>query len=539
MATAWCGLGQSLLTRPLWMDELHSWLLITDASSSHALAALADGADYNPPTYYLVGRSLSLFGPVTEVRLRLLSLFLTAATALAVYLILSRRFSAMASVGATLLAVSHSQMILQSTETRFYALWVCLLMWYCWLLTKQVTSTCGKWSQRIVLGILVTAICTTHYFGIISVGLVTVAWMFKAVYSLSRTAIARGNGKATREAATASCPSGTQVGATCFHQQRQWNSVVTGIGLLACAVVAVACCLPMLSGQKAALTCATWVKPPTIASSIDYVWQFVPLVPLGLCCGAAFAGWFSRQQPIDPRQPRPQDELPPGAPWSTENSVLLALMLMPMILVGFSWIIQPALVNRYAIVAVFGMVSVYAWLLSRATEAIQNTCVGIAAFMVGIAVHHGSGTWEHNLEKYYTLQAELNKLPADAQVVFEDRIDFWMLQHLQADQQRGAWYQADFEADDLVRPSNLRTVQRDVGRRTEKWYPGVFPMKPLSQLNELQEFHVVPYVDRPFGELRIARNEDIERVGDQLYRVRRTSERSASNAPERLSFRTR
>ena len=69
---SWAGLGQRLLTRPLWMDEIHSWLLISDADVGHAMSALADGADYNPPTYYLVARSLAVFGPITEYRLRLL-----------------------------------------------------------------------------------------------------------------------------------------------------------------------------------------------------------------------------------------------------------------------------------------------------------------------------------------------------------------------------------------------------------------------------------------------------------------------------------
>lgn len=502
MALSYAGFGRTLLTRPLWMDEVHSWLLITDADVGHAMSALADGADYNPPTYYLVARTLAVFGPVTEYRVRLLSLFFTATTALAVYLILSRRFTAAASLGATLLAASHQLCVLQSTETRFYALWACLLMWFCWLLTKAVDGRLGRTIQYIGLMLIAIATCTTHYFGIISVGLVTAAW-------------------------------------TISHQRMKGRSAcMFAGGLLLCCVAAVSCCLPMLSGQKAALTCATWVNPPTLTSSFDYAVQFLPMLPLGICMAAAAAGWVSKQQP----QPEGTDVVEVVTPvaWGPENSVLLATILMPIALIGFSWIVQPALVNRYAIVAIAGMVPIYAWLLSRATEAIQNTCVGIAVFLLAFSVHNGSETWNFNLREQFALQQSLVELPADAVVVFEDRIDFWLLQQLQTSRNRpAAWYQADFESRDLARPSNLRIVQRDVGRRTQKWYPKRFPMKPLSTLSGLDEFVVVPYVNKPFGELRFPDGYESERINSRMYRLRKTAaEKTATNTASRLDRET-
>ncbi len=481
LAVAWGGFGQRLLTRPMWMDELHSWLLVTDGDVGHALAALADGADYNPPTYYLVARCLAVFGPVSEYRLRLLSLLLTAATAMAVYLIFSRSCSAATALGATLFATSHQLMVLQSTETRFYALWVCLLTWYCWLLTKDISGRRQQWLQRITLGIIAAAICTTHYFGVISVGLVTVVWTF------------------------------------CNRHSRE--SVLVGGGLLVCSTIAVGCCLPLLQGQKAALTCATWVKPPTMVGSWEYLWQFVPMIPFGLCCGAAFAGWISRQQPDDgDTAAAPQDLF---SKWTSQSTTLACLIAMPAVLIAFSWLVQPALVNRYAVVAVFAMTPVYAWLLSRATEAIQNTCVGIAAFLLCLAVHMAGETWDFNLQKQDELQAMLAELKDSEIVVFEDRIDFWLLNHLHNKESGAAWYQADFEADDLRRPSNLRTVQRDVGRRTQKWFPGKFPMKPMAELGNLEEFVVVPYVDKPFGELRFPESHTATRLNNRIYRLTR------------------
>jgi len=39
----------SVLTRPMWLDEIHTALLVGDPSLLHALCALSHGADYNPP----------------------------------------------------------------------------------------------------------------------------------------------------------------------------------------------------------------------------------------------------------------------------------------------------------------------------------------------------------------------------------------------------------------------------------------------------------------------------------------------------------
>jgi len=487
-AMAWAVGGRVLLTRPFWMDELHSWLLISDPDAGHAMSALANGADYNPPTYYLVARVLTVFGPVTEFRLRMLSLLFTAATMLAVYLMISRRASIAAAVGSCLLMAGHQLMILQSTEARFYALWLCLLMWYCWLLTKSYQQTSAIRIQRISLGILAAAVCTTHYFGIISIGLVTAAWT--------------------------------------WAMRRDRGCVFQGVGLMIIAVLAVAACLPMLAGQKAALTCATWVKAPTVARSFEFFGQFVPLLSVAICSFAAFAGWFSRQQVSGGSKETNSVRSTPPSRWSVEHGVLLSLLGMPLVLIGFSWLVQPALVDRYAIVAVAGLVPVCAWLISRATPTLQRAAVIVVAVLLCINIQHGSDTWDYNLQKHYALQQQLKALPNSQIVVFEDRIDFWLLQNLQRGQPCNHtptnWYQLDFNAEQLSQPSNLRTVQRDVGRRVAKWYPGQFPMLSINELDHTEGFVVVPYIDKPWGAIRFGDQFHVQTTKTRLRRMVRS-----------------
>ena len=50
----------SLLDRYLWLDEIHTQLLVTDPELTHAAGALAGGADFNPPGLYLMLRGLDV-----------------------------------------------------------------------------------------------------------------------------------------------------------------------------------------------------------------------------------------------------------------------------------------------------------------------------------------------------------------------------------------------------------------------------------------------------------------------------------------------
>ena len=93
IATAALSNGTLLMTRKLWMDEIHSWLIVTDNSTSHAMMALADGADFNPPSWFLVTRAISsVAGPHSEKFLRILSALWMLSAMAGLYLILARLF---------------------------------------------------------------------------------------------------------------------------------------------------------------------------------------------------------------------------------------------------------------------------------------------------------------------------------------------------------------------------------------------------------------------------------------------------------------
>lgn len=487
MSLCWWLAGERLLTRPFWMDEIHSWLLITDPDPGHALAALADGADYNPPAYFLAARWIAAMGPITEQNLRLLSLGCTFLAMLALYLMLARNFSVAASLAATVFAASHPLMVLQSTEARFYAFWLCLLMWYCWLLTKSTTGGCAKACKAVGLVILVITICATHYFGIISVVLVTAAW-------------------------------------TGCHG-RDGKRVTCGALLTVAAIATVACCMPFFLGQKAALSCDTWVKPPTLSSSFRYLKSFVPLLPLSLCCGVAFFARIRRQQ-------NDSDSATASTPphhvrtWPVEANVLLALAGMPLALILFSWLIQPALVDRYATTAVVAVAPVLAWLLSAAAPVLQRSVSALTWILLILAIRHAADTWDHSLQKQDRIHAALAQLSPNDVVIFEDRVDYWMLKHQHPESL--LWYQVDFTRDDVLRPSNLRTVQRDVARKIAVWYPEAFAMKPVNDWKRFHRIIVVPYVEQDAGALRYPEIFQRQSIGGHLLQLSQAEDSASS-----------
>lgn len=468
--------GQTLLTRPFWMDEIHSWLLISDPDPLHALKALQNGADYNPPVYYSVARIFSWVVPLTEHNLRALSALFVLSTAIGLALVFDRHMKMPASIGCSLFICSQELMILQATEVRFYALWLALLTWFCFGLTTGKRKFIGV--QLTVLSVLAALTAGTHYFGVISIGIVCCAFM----------------------------------AAKRFEKQ----AVIRAAVPLLMAVCTVVCCLPLLLGQKAALTTATWVVPADLERSLSYLGQFFPSLLLLVAVAIWLVGFFLRSPDADPAladeksASADHDYVPPDA-----MIVFGSLLLMPIALIGFSVFVQPALVNRYSVVGCLWLVPVFTFFLRAGDNRKSGLVLMAGCVMFALAVRHGSATWQHNLKRSQDLVQQLNKVSDGEIVLFEDRIDYWMLQH--ADPQE-TWFQLDFETEGASDVSNLKILQRDVGRAIQPLYPGRFPMKRLSDF-ENQDVYVVPYVDEPALAAVTNSGRNLIDVSDRIVKV--------------------
>jgi len=458
LAIAWAVGGGYLMQRQMWMDEIHSWLLIQDASTSRSLQALADGVDYNPPTYILLARQLRYLqgdGGITEGRLRSLSLSLMLLAILGVFTLLRRRYPMLICIASVLLMVSSVHLIHQATEMRFYPLWLAACAWLC--VALNVEGLQKAWQLRLsnVVALLMAAIITTsHYFGILTLGLIC----------------------------------GGAFLAPNLTKGRIRMILVTGLTGGVCLVA----CLPFLIVQRSALSQATWVSPATVADSIGFLTALFPLLPV-IVCGIAFV----LSTALNKSQDLGKSSIPHDA---RQLAPCILLSLMPLVIVLLSWTIQPALVTRYAVTGVLGFGPIFAVLLSRCGQRGQVILVMISGVIFMQAVAFCRDQWHEIDEARDAFVVQLKDLPSDVPIIFEDRTVSMPVLHSHPELQSRCSL-IDFTDDQLTGDSRLRSVQRDVGRRIEKWYPE-YKMKSLSSLRDEPAFYVIPYEDSKSVELR-------------------------------------
>jgi len=451
IVTAWLSGGGFLLSRDLWMDEVHSWLIITDADTAHAMHALADGADFNPPSWFLASRMLSShLIPTTEISLRLLSLTWMLLALSGLYLLLARHFTPIVCVTSVMLTACHPLLIHQSTEIRFYGFWCTLIVWLCCAIQWPTTTRFGATLKLLTICILAALVSTCHYFGILSLALVA------APLLLVR------------------------------HRQQQ-HRAVAGL-IIGSGIAALTLCLPFLAGQKAAISRPTWVSAPTFRDSLLFLQTLFPAWQTALCLIAVLLTVMFFRPRVDSAE-----KLFCSFPEGMAAIVpCICLSGMSLLIVGVSWTLQPALVARYAIVGVLGVTPLLAMLLHQCSARLCGGILLIAAGAFSSSTNACVEQWKAADSERTQLARQLRDCPATV-VVFEDRIAWMPLLHKYPELATTCRL-AEFEDAQLLRDSNLRIVQRDAGRRIEKWYPQ-YSLQKLETLNHDSQFYVVPYAE--------------------------------------------
>ncbi len=439
--------GSFLLQRSPWMDEVHTLLLVHDGSLSRAMEALQDGVDFNPPAYFLTARSwLTVTNSNSEFSLRIFSLLLMTGALSLAYAGAAQRFGAIPALIAVLLIAAHPVIVHQSTEMRFYSLWAAALMALCRLLPDTDTSFSVR--RHILLILLSCIVCTSHYFGIVSLGLVV----------------------------------GGQAIACRFRNRRLWTGLLTGL----CGLLSVAACWPFLSGQKQALSRPTWISPATIPDSLDFLWASLPL---GSVAGCLLAFIISRGLSVKSHpgnQSLVFDRL--------RRAFLMpetALVFLPIVLILFSWTVQPALVPRYATLAAFGCVPSAASLLSLCSPAVNRFILALVVLTAGNSVYTCVNQWKSFESTLAQAERAVETTPARSIVICEDRSVWFPLIYRRPDLAARSFL-ADFTDAQMSVDSDLRVVQRDAGRRTTLWYPRM-KMQSLGSLTDYSRFFVMPY----------------------------------------------
>lgn len=305
-AMLWLSDGMVLLTRPLWLDEIHTVLVTRPATPVGVIGHLANGADHGPPLYFITVWALrTLTGALAPVALRVLALLCVWGATVLVFMVLRRRFPfGPAAVGAAVMC-ANPLVVAHAFEGRFYGMWL-----LCAALLAWAIPTHGP--RRWTLAIAAVLLCLVHWYGVIALAMMTVAAL---------VARWRERGRYIRWLAPASA-----------------------------GVAATALCVPLALGQRNAITLSTWVPEfrwNQLGAFIQAFW-FSPLlrVALALIGVAIVAAWSRRRLPELRQRIAPLFE--------PSIAALVALALFPVVLAALSLAGQPSMLGRYSILAAMG-----------------------------------------------------------------------------------------------------------------------------------------------------------------------------------------
>ena len=194
------------------------------------------------------------------------------------------------------------------------------------------------------------------------------------------------------------------------------------------------------------------------------------------------------------------------------------LVLAPLLLIIFSYAVQPALVPRYSLVFLIGCAPFLAWLLQHVRRSIL---IPTAICFVILGIIRTSNLREQlveldqsRLQMVESLQQTAHGLP----VAFENRIDSFPLVHL-AGSKASNWFFVDFNDEKLREPSSIRTVQRDVARRFALWYPK-YKLASIDELQLRDRFYLAPYPEESKDAIDYGPYLP-EKLADRLYQMRR------------------
>ena len=328
----------ALWTRPLWLDELVTTFLVSQRSPATMVALIARGGDWNPPLLHLILWPIArAAGGMPPALLRSVAVVFAALALLFTYAILRRRFTVSAAASGVLAVAGHTVVIAQAFEGRFYAPWMLFAAGYAWSL--GLVNARRPWMRDVTQAVFAALLCTIHWFGVFSLGL-----MMAAAYLSLR--------QSWRESFRLFLPS--------------------GVGILALLA-----CVPLAMSQRAGATSVLWVFPLSTRQIADMS-RLYWMAPAPILAAILLLRHGPRG---DATHVAPGTQLRRAL---TDPSIaaLLALGAMPVVLIVLSVVLQPAMVDRYA------MVAALAWgpLVALAVDSLDRLArAAVVAFLVALA----------------------------------------------------------------------------------------------------------------------------------------------------------
>jgi hypothetical protein len=421
-----------LFRRFFWLDEIYTRTITADPDWLHSMRALAGGVETHPPTFYWLVRLFTLGASDSpEIALRQFALLCMVLALAGMYANLRMVFGPLAACAGMLALWSHGLVVHHAFEGRSYGAWLAASIWFAFFLTRSRESG-ARASTQVFLGLTSVLLCTIHYFGVISWGLIAAAdWL--------------------------------------FHRQQQnlrWQRLLAAIT----GPLALIGCVPILASQRAAMTVPTWVALPSRSEVFELLtWLLLPASLTAM----VVIGWFSvlisrptwgSLSACRPSEGR-TDWIPPGA---SALAGMTALVLLPFVLVVVSFTLQPVWVDRYGLPAVAALAPAATLIVAR----MSRTWGLVACLFLALAsTRHLKNEAIEARERDARTQTFMDQLRAhrhEAPVLFEMSQSLYVV-HYYAPDLADATFALDFEAGQYQCESRFLFV-RDLWRRYAEFY---------------------------------------------------------------------
>jgi hypothetical protein len=166
--------------RQFWLDEVISYLAVTDPSICRVVAAVGDAMDTCPPLYCVVGWIWTFFFGASEISLRFFSSLGVSAGLASLWITLRRHYSLLpVSLGVLCVFCLSPVVLRQNSEARMYGLFLGLTGLAVSLYDLIIVKERPGWVACGMNSVIHCMLVYTHYFGL----LYSVAIMLSGVMS--------------------------------------------------------------------------------------------------------------------------------------------------------------------------------------------------------------------------------------------------------------------------------------------------------------------------------------------------------------------
>ena len=466
--------GSAVFTRPLWLDEIHTLLVAGRQDMVTSMRSLAAGADFNPPTLFLVYRAIGwLSAGLSEVTMRVVALTSVAATLPIVYRLLRDEFDPLPAAVGSLAVWAQSVVVSEAFDARFYGPWLFGAAAFSLAIRNAVEGR-PSWTNRLMVFVSSAFVCTIHYFGVLSwAGAVLVAVWF--------------------------------AGETRRETLRQLLPALAG-------PTALVSCAPFYTGQRAALTTATWIPDLSFVGAVFLVGVALLTPPLGV----GLIGWgASRLVERGTAEPAVRKTT---RGFALGPALLLGQAVVPVSLALFSLVVQPAMQPRYSIAAALVAAPLVAVCIARSTV-LFRTMIVLAIVASSVALVRGEG--QRSRDRARVVRQDVDRVTriaaTESTVVVRRRHSLYPIL---LERPALAGHAVLFDGASVRPNDGFEVVERDVARVHLARF-GFPRMVGVADLDSLGAFYFLELDSTRSPGSREFPGRRIDRIGDRMFRIER------------------